>query len=1099
MASIAQMLLYHGLDETGLLQVSTTSGAGPWTDLRLTETRPVEGALAEWEALAEAAFPGADFTFHYDPGNDIINFWRLDGSAWFRHTATLQYLLGQVDQVTSGEDGGFQVAVFGSVAFDGFPSGRGVVARGAVLDEEHGELEELRGGRCTTYHSARAKEVAIELYVPENARTDERLASPLCAGHCAMSIARHDPDDYPGDSLDGVVVVYPYETPNIVRLEGTDDWVRVELKTTVQDAPAAAPIAIGTSRWSRYMAAVRFGYKPFYVLWVEGCPYLFTELTGITLLSTDYTTAPGTLVIDKGARLGPVLSDKTNFAAANHLEVRLADPTGTSIVADLMRRPTTVTTLSADFAAGDTDLDVVSARGFESAGVVYFGTSFSEVLGALHTNLTVDTSLWGPDHNYKAGTVVADRPRQWGGRRVELWLMLMTPAGQVLQVAGDEWHEHGICRFAGYIQSRPIRERGLWRLQAQDQVRRLAQPLSVGASGSAVWELDDDGARTIDLDAAVTIRAYHNNGAITLLGEYTLQPWTSGANPMRLSEIRSRLSAAWKTAVAADADFGGASAELRWEQRWYANLPATGRRWVPLIDIVPPASSGSIRTEVRVTGRVPPFTVGFAAYAGAELGRAELALSMRTDIVGAALSVTLEDGDPAALPTSGWVRLTTNGQTEYFAYSGLTIDPVDGSKVILDLDESSSPDLQRLAGMEGTEVPEVSAEFVWRQDGSAGDVLRRAIVSSGHGANGAYDVLATGQGYGLPDIDAPSFDNVFDGAYRRLPFQLAAEGGVSLERLFSGILRLSQRGLAGRRAADGSAMQIAAVRVGSPDSGVPVATITDADLVAQPGSRPVRVKGTYVAPQAIAISCATIPIADRAAADARITTRDPHLEDWTGTAWDLTVYGVERDALAAPAVSWSTELYRGAENRQVLEIDVRPDVDAQVGDIIELRSHDAHLWDYALGTTGYTGLARVLGNQGSLDALHQTLTVAVDGIMASGPFCPSLEIVAVNGTVTSPTSVDVAEEHYTLLVRAQNGAATFGLLAYLPGTDGGRALYTFSAVTLTAGVCRLTTATSPTAPTVSLSTSYRLTYPPAASCTETQAAHLHNTDVTQWT
>lgn len=1088
-----EMLLYHALDETGLLQVSTTSSSGPWTDLRLTSTQRVRDALAEWEALAEAAFPGSDFNIAYDAGNAAINFWRLDGDAWFRHTATLQTLLGQDAAVTDNDDeGGAQFAIYD--VQEG-----ALVARGAPLDDESGELEEFRAGRVASYHSARAKDVALELYVREDAQTDARLASPLCSGHCAMAVELDNAADYAEGDLDGVMCVYPYGTPKIVRLEGTDDWVRVELETTVQDDPAAAPVAIGTSAWAIYTAAIRFGYKPFYVLEVEGIPYLFTELTDVTLESADYTTAGGTLIIDKGARVGPVLSDKTNVAAANNLEVRLADPVGTSIVAGLMTRPTAITTMTADLAPNGTDIEVVSTRAWSQATDLYFGRSYSTVQARTEQGFEIDTTPWGPGHAYKAGTVIADKPREWGGRRVKLWMMLVTPAGTIMQVAGDDWRDHAVCMFTGFLQSRPVRERALWRLNATDQVRRFAQPLGAGASGVAKWRLDDDAAATIDLEAAVTIRAYHLGASVTALGEYTFQPWLGGTNPMRFSEIRSRLAAGWRTAVAADADFAGASAQLRWDPIWAGDLPATGRRWLAFVDVVAPSTTGEVETQTSITGRVPPLFGSGSAFTVATRGRAQLAVTMRTDVVGAALAVTLEDGDPSALPTSGWVRLTTDGKTEYLEYTNLTVDPVDGSTAILDIRESTSPSLERLAAAEGAEAADVSAEFVWRQDGSAPDVLRRAIVSTGHGENGSWDTLAAGQGYALADIDEDSFDDVFDGAFSTLSFQLGTESDSTLEKLFGGILRLSQRGLATRRSADGSAVQIAAVRVGSADSGVPVATITDADLVATPGARPVRVKGTYVAPQSIAIDCATMPIGDREAADARILTRSPGLLDWTSVRWDLTVHGLDRDALAAPAVAWSTQLYRGAENRQIIEVDVRPDIDAQVGDVVALQSHDAHLWDYALGAAGYSGLARVLGAQATLDGLVQTLLLAVDGIVSSGPFCPSLAVVAVNGTATSPTSIDVAEEHYPLLVRAKNGQATFVLQAYLPGVDGGRGTYTISAVTLTAGVCRLTVSAAAAAPTITLTTAYRLTYPVATACTATQAEHLHNTDVTQWT
>ena len=51
---------------------------------------------------------------------------------------------------------------------------------------------------------------------------------------------------------------------------------------------------------------------------------------------------------------------------------------------------------------------------------------------------------------------------------------------------------------------------------------------------------------------------------------------------------------------------------------------------------------------------------------------------------------------------------------------------------------------------------------------------------------------------------------------------------------------------------------------------------------------------------------------------------------------------------------------------------------------------------------------------------------------------------------------------------------------------------------LSGGSARLTVSAYPSSPAVTLTTSYRLTWPVATECTEEQDLYLHNTDVVQW-
>jgi hypothetical protein len=407
-------------------------------------------------------------------------------------------------------------------------------------------------------------------------------------------------------------------------------------------------------------------------------------------------------------------------------------------------------------------------------------------------------------------------------------------------------------------------------------------------------------------------------------------------------------------------------------------------------------------------------------------------------------------------------------------------------------------DLRTILEAEMSGGVELSATFFWSDVGPLADILPRALASSGDGVNGAADTLPRGQGLDLPDVAVDSFARVFDGAFRALAFDLTTEAGTSFDELLRGILRLSRRGLTARRADDGSAVQIAAVRLGPPDSGVPVTTITDQVLVASQGRRPVRKLPTRPAPRAIQVRTKVLPIGGSAAVEGSQVFKDDEQRYFSKARWEIDVHGLRREDLSGPATSWALQWFRLARTRQVWECDVDPTVEAQVGDIVWVDVSDPQLFDYVRGVPGYQGFARVLGAPFSLTTGVQTIQLEGGGPLPSGPLCPSIPISAVNGTATSPTSIDVPLEWLDLLTRIREQSSSWKLLAYLPGQDAGRAVYTLGAVTETGGVCRLTVSASPSSPTVTLTTSYRLTYPPEPDGTQRQAAHVHALDNVQW-
>ncbi len=852
-----------------------------------------------------------------------------------------------------------------------------------------------------------------------------------------------------------------------------------------------------SASWATLTGAIRYGFAPYYILRIEGITTLLVEAVRDANAPTGYSL-DASLVIDGSARIGSVLSDKDHFAGAKDLEFRLTD---TPAVRALMGRPTAQTTITAEFAHDATTMAVDSTAGFPTAAsTIYFGTSCLEKTGYLYDAFTaLDRSVYGPAKTYPAGTVVTDSPGDWKRRRVELFMALLDPCARYVVTSGGDILSQACCVWTGYMSARPVRNGTEWECIASDQVQTLRAPLSASAQGTASWALDQDGLQHVGFSHTICMKVRQTPVASpAIVTEVAINTFSDGSTLVAPSRARKLIADKLLARILADnpsspIDFIG------WKQETSPDGDAMRRVWRMWFH------STQTDAETRVTISVSSIQAGIAVEAPLKiwLGATEnydTQLIQRTQVVGGSLAVVIEEGDPADLPTAGFIRLEGGDKKQILEYTSLSVDAGNGAKVHLQLDPGSQPigsDLVMLAADDVSgESAELSVTFLWRDEGPVEDVMRRAIVSTGDGVNGAHDTLARGQGYAMPDIDAQSFVDVFDGAFGMISAVLAVDAGTSLAKLMGGLLKLSQRGVAARRAADGSAMEIAAVNVGPPDTFDVVATIRDSDLAfVDPSTRPIRVRSSFAAPQTIQVTCKTADIGDQEGSEGVIIAKSKDVADRTDDVWKLDVYGVDRSALLLPAQAWASSWFQSCE-RQIVELDLPPWQDVQVGDVLMLDLDDVALWDYSRAAPGYHGLARVLGVQLRLETGAQTVDVAIDGKRTAPPMSPSVPVIAVNGSATAPTSLDVAESHYALIYG--NRGTPWKLLAYTPGEDDGAGLVTVSGVTLPGGgVARIALSAWPSV-TMTFTTSMRLTWPINDECTEAQARYLQNTDKVQW-
>lgn len=1095
MTACVEMILWHHFT-TGTLDYRMDPG-DPWTPVQLSAPLPIRAALAEWAAAISAAT--APETCEFLWADDRVTVVASSGDLELRLTPALAALFG-FSGTTLGDGSASDLVPRGIANLD--------VSRGTPVVMDDREIEGHRAGRALSYGYGRRDQIDLQLVFPP-ALWPTLETSPIASGHAAVRATFSDDSPYGEDHPDGYLIAYPIAVAQLVN-PGAGYHVLVTITYTLND-PGEVAADTQDTPWARFWAATRYGYGWFYWRQIEGIPALFGELAADAIAPDGYVLEAGEpnnptrrnigLSVDDTARVGNALDEANNLAKAFDCEARLfASP----LVNAMFARPTLFATLTDDVTADDTTFPVDSRTDWPTADRLYIGTSAEDYAGlGLSSFSNMTRGNYGRKRSYKKGAIVTDAPYVWKGRKVDDYVTLLDPSGAYVQ--GENILDGALAVGSYYVDKRPWRDGPMWCFTARDQVRRLTQPLGVAASGEAKWSLDDDQPVAFDPETVITMSVTFSRNNASGVDETPLQfrPLQGLASPAR----RSVIMATFDAAVDAARGISGATwvPEYRDDTgiriRWLLSIPVdvTDPDWdFVTVNVSPMFVSLSTTNWITWTPSQAMPTTGVSIYF------VPTGLYITSQINSAGLSVTLDEGDATALPSQGMVMVEADDGTRYRRYSSLTVDPNDNATVDLVLDPSTFTveETQRLASDLALNGPgDVSVKFFWIDTGLLPDILRRAIVSTGDAQNGFYDTLPKGQGLGLPHIDAGSFDNVFDAHFDDLNGVIASEAGTTLEDLVSGILRLSQRGIVSRRSRSGAQLQIAAISTGSADS-APVATITDSILVAG-GKRPIRVVSLYEAPQAIQVKCRTLPINDIPEGEAAITAKDPHLVDWTGIRWELDIYGFSRNAILDAVKDWATAWFRAGENRQVLEVDVPPWIDAPAGSCVLLDCTDPTLWDYARGEPGIYSVARVIGAQMAMTTGVQTLTVVVDGIFGPGPMSPSLEIEAVTGTDTAPTSFDVPAEIddtdiLALLRYARGSSTTWKVLAYRPGQDAGHAEYTVSDIAAVGSSVRVTVVAAPSSPTIALTTDWRITWPVSAESTLQQGMYLHSDQRVQW-
>lgn len=240
MSQRLEMMLYHGLDATGSIELSTTSGAGPWTKLTLTTAKSVTDAMAEWQTLAAAAFGTLVPSFGwYDDGGDIRHFFGGAIGFWVRLSATMAELFGFAGTVLDASVSKYVETPGGLIShcvLRSSSNGELPISIGHTqpLDVESSDLEAVRAGRALTYHFGRAVEVEVDIAVPPLLYT-ELVNSSILSGHCAfLLVDDDDPAAYSESHLGGSLLCYPFQTPRKDQ-RSPDDYMIITHRCSMED------------------------------------------------------------------------------------------------------------------------------------------------------------------------------------------------------------------------------------------------------------------------------------------------------------------------------------------------------------------------------------------------------------------------------------------------------------------------------------------------------------------------------------------------------------------------------------------------------------------------------------------------------------------------------------------------------------------------------------------------------------------------------------------------------------------------------------------------------------------------------------------------
>jgi hypothetical protein len=849
--------------------------------------------------------------------------------------------------------------------------------------------------------------------------------------------------------------------------------------------------------------AVKYGHNVLWAVTVAGIPVVWIERATGKTLPSGFTAEDASLVIDSSGDVGIEHVDRQRgVAVAMPLKFKLLD---TAETRSWIRRWMKLMTLTADLDASDTAATVDDSTGWANGDAVWLGLERITIgTVASSTSLTGITRATAGSmaYQHRAGTTaqaLTDRPRFWRGRDVVLWAVPVDPSGFV---PGATLLADAVQVWRGRIESGPVREIDGFAFEAADFGRVLDQ----GLLGSVTGKLVDTSTKykvASGWSAHVHLLALDGAGATVWEYDLTLSPFDADADGDLLApgDIRDRVASAWSDTVSA-AGAGADVGSLKWTfEKGYHKAR---------VQIVNDATVVKVARWTYLDGAEvwfeepdPYWYAGMTADAWIPIGWQSagnplIAYSALEGPKGSAsLTVQLDEGAIADVPSAGYIRVQAGNQIGVFAFSGVgstgndlylaDVKPVGGAK---------------LDTLTGNAAVGAAVELLLAASGTLTSLMLAVLESSGTTAmRGALDFLVRGQGYSIDDdqIDLLSFANA-SAPLSALQCEVNC-AGASFVELFGGSLGLFRAAVVCRPdvSATGSPQRLALISTAPYGAGW-ASTITDDDLLSHEGD-PLLAVDRSESPNVITVSRPVGLTSDEA--DKLTLADNPSGEAQGRREVEYRVPAASRDALWPVAKAAAASHLAADQTLQVLSVRVAPWVRGECGDVVNVELTHPAIWTWASnpGGTGYSGPARILGRTINPATLRVQLLLLIDGALTIRALSPAMEVSAFQHA-TAPTWIEVPVKYQGHLQAALEAAAgPIWLYHYKPGaveTVGER--HQISAVANVAGVCRLTVAANPTGHTLSTVERSTLTLPTTSGghLSSWQESFAHVDDGTQW-
>jgi len=869
------------------------------------------------------------------------------------------------------------------------------------------------------------------------------------------------------------------------------------------------------AQWAKEAwAGLTYGWTPVYWLRIAGIPVVWSERALGLSLPTGFATDSATLVIEDGP-LGIESVDRDRgLGVSTPCECKLLD---SAALFDLIKAPTLQTRLKADAGATDTALQVDSTAGWPSSGALWLGRERITYSGTSADQFTGCTrgTCGSLARAYRVGTmdqVVTNRPLYWRGLDVTLWATMVSPSGKPCGTALES--DESVEVWHGRLSAPPRRERDGFRLAAESLERLLDRELGQSLRGDLI-EANSWARVWTGEQATIWATALESNGTTQVWDhKFTFAPWAELGNGYVVAHrdvLHATLQAALEAAVAAESAGGDINFTVAPWLVTYNGQPNFPWYWGVRADIEPDADIRFVRlrivlgTEFLGEQLIQQFALGSEVtyvhtrwlWYGVPAQVAKTGFNSNVPSQGPGSSpltsvvAELTEGVPDDTPAGGQLRIRAGNADAVYRYDEVT---VDGPRAVFSgLQPEPGTPLLTDGSLEGGTV-----EVLDIDEGSVHDVALRALQSSGTGARGDYDTLTSSQGYAIDEsrINVASFARAKAPPLALLNLRVSASG-AAFPRLVGEALALADLAVVLRPdySQTGGPLQLALVHVGPTD--IDLATITDADLCYRDGAPAVRLREradppnllTVLAEPAGAPSTTRVALANALGIAANGATKVEHHVDAT-----------DRDQLVAATLVAGPPRFLDSELQQALELTVRPDVQCEVGDCVRLELTDPTVYNWTNGSTGYTGLARVLGKQRDPLLGLVTLLVVYGGLQVEA-VAPSMRVLGFVGDYDDPTSIDVAPQYLPHLQRALL-EGPFELVLYRPGyAESSAHRYQVTEVVDAGTEARLTVSISAGAPELddTLTIPEYLTLPPADDASAYQQQFTAVGDGSLWT